>query len=350
MTLLRLLLFPFSIIYDGITRLRNHLFNIDYTKSFEFDRVVITVGNLSVGGTGKTPMAEYLIRLLQDRYKVAYLSRGYGRKTRGFRLAKADDSAQTLGDEAWQVYQKFSGGVVVAVGEERAFAIPQILLEHPEVQVIILDDAYQHRTVRPQLNILLTDYSQPFFQDLVLPAGNLREARKGAHRADIIVVTKCPDSLDDEERNLIERSIRKYAGENPLIAYSKIKFSEAQQVYKNAVHQPQGKPIVFSGIASPASFENFIRDQYSLAAAIRFRDHHDFKPGDIKKIKEVFEAQGGVGFSFVVTTEKDSVRLNATDWQDLPLFYIPVVHEFIYSGREFDKKVSKLVENQVILK
>lgn len=350
MTLLRLLLFPFSIIYDGVTRLRNHLFNIDYTKSFEFDRVVIGVGNLSVGGTGKTPMAEYLIRLLQDRYKLAYLSRGYGRKTRGFILAKEDDTAQTIGDEAWQVYRKFSGGVVVAVGEERAFAIPQILLEHPEVQVIILDDAFQHRTVSPQLNILLTDYSQPFYRDLVLPSGNLREARKGAKRANIIVVTKCPDALEEPERKLIEQSIRRYAGAHPLIAFSRINFAEAKQVFEGTTHQVKGKPVAFSGIARPGSFEEFIRDRYGLAAAIRFRDHHDFKPGDIQKIKEVYEAQGGAGSSFLVTTEKDASRLNPEDWEGRPLFFIPVRQEFIHSGREFDMKVSKLIENQVILK
>src|SRR6478609_5114611 len=174
MSVLRFLLLPFALIYDWITRLRNHLYDIDYKHAIEFDRVVISVGNLNVGGSGKTPMIEYLIRLLTPHSTVATLSRGYGRKTRGFRMATTEDSAKTLGDEPFQFYLKFKDQISVTVGEERALAIPEMLMQTPEIDIILLDDAFQHRPVKPTYSILLTEYSRPFFTDFVLPMGTLR--------------------------------------------------------------------------------------------------------------------------------------------------------------------------------
>ncbi|MBK5280267.1 MAG: tetraacyldisaccharide 4'-kinase, partial [Bacteroidia bacterium] len=178
--LLRILLFPFTLLYDGITRFRNHLYNIGYSHSFRFEIPVIGVGNLNVGGSGKTPMIEYLVRLFMANRQIAILSRGYGRVTRGLRFAKESETARTFGDEPLQFFRSFQGKVNVVVCEDRAFAIPNILQEHPQTDLILLDDSFQHRSVNPQLNILLTEYAAPFYQDFLMPFGKLREARIGS--------------------------------------------------------------------------------------------------------------------------------------------------------------------------
>lgn len=211
MPLHQILLFPFSALYDAATRLRNHLYDIGTKPVIHFETITVSVGNLAVGGTGKSPMVEYLVRLLKGQYKVATLSRGYGRKTKGFILASEQSTAASIGDEPMQFYRKFGAEVAVAVGEERAIAIPEILFHHSDTEVIILDDAFQHRKVGRDLNILLTAYHSPFFKDHVLPAGRLREARKGAHRADIVVVTKCPPTLDEKDKTSFSQAIREYA-------------------------------------------------------------------------------------------------------------------------------------------
>jgi tetraacyldisaccharide 4'-kinase len=194
-------------VYDGITALRNTLYDRSYKPSTRFALPVISVGNLAVGGTGKTPMVEYLIRLLAPEFQLATLSRGYGRKTKGFRIAGAADTAATLGDEPYQLYKKFSPQVEVTVGEERAYAIPMILQERETIQAIILDDAFQHRSVTPGFSILLTEYGNPFFNDYVLPVGRLREAKSGADRADMVVVTKCPPHTSEDEMMAFENHI-----------------------------------------------------------------------------------------------------------------------------------------------
>ena len=206
------LLYPFTLLYGTITDFRNHLYNMGQRPSIQFDTNVINVGNLTVGGTGKTPHVEYLIRLLHSQYKVATLSRGYGRKTKGFILANDEATAESIGDEPLQFYKKFKNECVVSVGEERALAIPHILTEHPETQVVLLDDAYQHRAVTPSFNILLTDYNRLFYQDYPFPSGRLRERRKGAKRANAVIVTKCPDDLSSSAQQAIEQQIRKGEG------------------------------------------------------------------------------------------------------------------------------------------
>src|SRR5258706_3745257 len=208
--MMRPLLFPFSILYDLVTRIRNRLYDIGHKKSFRFETTVVGVGNLNVGGSGKTPMIEYLVKLLLPQHKVATLSRGYGRKTSGLRFATKSDTADTLGDEPFQFFRKFDHEVLVTVGEDRAYAIPNILLHRPLTDIILMDDAFQHRAVDPQLSILLTDYRQPFYSDWVLPAGNLREARAGAHRSDVVVITKCPGDTPPETCIAIEKSVQRY--------------------------------------------------------------------------------------------------------------------------------------------
>ena len=220
----KIFLFPLAVLYDAITRLRNHLFDSGLKPSFEFETRVISVGNLAVGGTGKTPMTEYLIRILCKDFKISTLSRGYGRRTKGLRFGSNDDTATTLGDEPYQLYRKFNHQVTVAVGEDRAFAIPNILQQFPETEIILMDDAFQHRFVKPQLSILVSEFNNPFYADFVMPFGRLREARKGVARADLIVFTKCPKEATKEEFDLRIKESKKYAGNKPIF-FASIRYS-----------------------------------------------------------------------------------------------------------------------------
>ncbi len=326
MSFLKVLLWPFTILYNLVTRVRNYLFDIGQKPSFKFDSVVISVGNLNVGGSGKTPMVEYLVRLLGTRYKVAILSRGFGRKTHGFRIASDDDNATTLGDEPYQYYLKFGKNVSVCVGEERALAIPTILNERPSTQIILLDDAFQHRTVVPQFSILLTEFSRPFYSDFVLPFGRLREARSGADRADAIIVTKCSP-----------------------IYFSSIFYKEAVPFSGG---QSVGKRVVLvSGIANSSALESFVAEHFQLQKHFKFNDHHFYSSADLSKIQT---GADHLGADSIITTEKDMVKLISPQLQaDLirtKWFYLPVETSFLDRGADFDKLVLSMVgENLKLL-
>ena len=207
MKFLRFLLFPFAIIYDVVTTIRNFFFNVGVFKQTSFKTPIIVVGNLSVGGTGKTPMIEYLITLLKDNFKIATLSRGYKRETSGFQLADENASATSIGDEPFQFYNKFKDDILVTVDSDRRNGIENLQKHSNVPDIILLDDAFQHRSVKAGFNILLTTYSNPYFKDIVLPTGNLREPRNGAKRAHVIIVTKCPTKLSDNEKNQIVKQI-----------------------------------------------------------------------------------------------------------------------------------------------
>ncbi|MEQ8927910.1 MAG: tetraacyldisaccharide 4'-kinase [Fulvivirga sp.] len=343
MNILKWILFPFAILYDGVTRLRNYLFDIGYKKSFEFDANVIGVGNLTVGGTGKSPMVEYLIRLLSKNKKVTTLSRGYGRKTKGFRIASAGDNARTLGDEPFQFYNKFKK-INVSVAEERAVAIPYILAElSPEV--IVMDDSYQHRYVKPTLNILLTDYNRPFYDDYVLPFGRLREARNGAERADIIVVTKCPHDINESERNLISERIAKYA--DCQVYFSAIKYLDP--IPLNQEYSSLSKNVLlFSGLAFNKPFTDHISSHYNLVDDIYFNDHHAYTSKDMNLVEERYR-QIPFQDKSIVTTEKDMVKLLNGEIKSvvnhLPIFYTPIEHYFLENGEVFDKVVLESIKD-----
>ncbi|MBL3655307.1 tetraacyldisaccharide 4'-kinase [Fulvivirga sediminis] len=334
MSFLTVLLYPFAVLYDAITRVRNYMYNIGYKTSFLFEANVISVGNLSVGGTGKTPMVEYLIRLLTQK-RLVTLSRGYGRKTKGFLVAGKDDSAATIGDEPFQIYNKFKD-IHVTVGEERAMAIPFILAEFPDTEVILLDDAFQHRPVKPSLSILLTDYNRPFYNDYLLPAGRLRENRKGADRADIIVVTKCPDEIDYEG---YENEIRKY-NNDALIAFSTVAYGKPMR-WNGAEENAEGEVLLVSGIANPAGLRKYVSEKYKLVDEIIYQDHYKYRAFDLDKIVEAFKQVKGES-KFILTTEKDFVKLKpllVAKGIDIPLFYLPIETTFVKGGRAFDETV-----------
>lgn len=346
MPLHQILLFPFSALYDAATRLRNHLYDIGTKPVIHFETITVSVGNLAVGGTGKSPMVEYLVRLLKGQYKVATLSRGYGRKTKGFILASEQSTAASIGDEPMQFYRKFGAEVAVAVGEERAIAIPEILFHHSDTEVIILDDAFQHRKVGRDLNILLTAYHSPFFKDHVLPAGRLREARKGAHRADIVVVTKCPPTLDEKDKTSFSQAIREYAQPDVPIFFSGVRYEKPKAVY-NQAHAPSGKLVLVSGLANAVHFEKFAQATYEVIKHFAFGDHHAYTARDAHQIKQEFERLKG---DFILTTEKDMVKLLVPEIQEvlgeLPLYYLPIQTYIIEGEEAFQETVLNSVKKR----
>jgi tetraacyldisaccharide 4'-kinase len=335
--MLRLLLFPFSIIYDLITRVRNYLYNIGHKSSFKFDVPVISVGNLNVGGSGKTPRTEYIIRLLSVNNKLATLSRGYGRRSKGFRVANENDNATTIGDEPYQLFRKFNDNVIVTVGEDRAFAIPNILQESDDIDAILLDDAFQHRAVTPSFSILVTDYNRPFTRDYVLPAGNLRESRRGASRADVVVVTKCPSQKVAMDAYTID--IQKYAGNKPVF-FTTLKYGDL--IPFGNLSTPTGKIVLVTGIANPKPLVEHLVMRFETVKHFQYRDHHSFTESDLNEIH--FEVQQRSDVS-ILTTEKDMVRLRSMPGVAAhPWFYIPVEIEFIKNGSEFDTLIAQQVK------
>lgn len=344
MSVLKFLLLPFAMLYDVVMDIRNRLYDMKMYPSTSFDIPVISVGNLAVGGTGKTPMTEHLIRLLSPQYKIATLSRGYGRKTKGFRIAGVNDSAATIGDEPYQMFKKFSPTVGVTVGEERALAIPTILQELPETDIVVLDDAFQHRKVIPGLSILLTEYNRPFFNDHILPFGRLREGPEGAKRADAIVVTKCPSHLEEEEMMSMEHSFRKYT-DKPVF-FSKIRYSDP--VPFGAAAKISSKVILLTGIANAQILEAYISSNFTLIKHFSFRDHYVFTVSDLNDVENILRKNEGEQVS-IITTEKDKAKLDReelkTHISKLPIFYLPIETEFLRNGKDFDALVASFISS-----
>lgn len=340
MKVLASLLLPFAVLYDAITSIRNRLYDSGTRPSAKFEIPVVGVGNLAVGGTGKTPMVEYLIRLFAAERKIATLSRGYGRRTKGIRIAGLSDTPATVGDEPYQMYRKFGEQAVIAVGEERALAIPYVLAEYPETSLIILDDAFQHRRVTPSIQILLTDCHRPFFSDWILPAGRLRESRRGARRADVIVVTKCSPNMTDEETIAITHKISRYS-DKPVF-FSTIGYKKLVRVAGNA-QQPTNKVVLLSAIANPKPFETYVSRNHRLVAHLKFPDHHEYTSAELESACDLALSHGAV----VVTTEKDIVKIDANIFErgSVGLYYLPIEMELLKNGKEFDELIRNAVSS-----
>jgi tetraacyldisaccharide 4'-kinase len=327
----RYLLFPFSLIYGGVVWLRNWLFDKDILKSAAFNFPIICVGNIAVGGTGKTPMTEYLIRLLQNDFKTATLSRGYKRKTKGFAIADASTTALEIGDEPMQFHNKFPG-VTVAVGEERLVAIPQLLHDKADCEVIILDDAFQHRTVRAGLNIVLTAYNNLYTRDLILPAGDLRDIKGSMKRADIIVVTKCKAELSVKEKQSIIKEIDPLAHQS--VFFTEIVYTKPYHLFSNqpAVINAATNILLVCGIANPRPLKDYLESKMHTYDMLRYPDHHIFNSDDLADIKKQFAKMSGAD-KVIITTEKDSVRLVKfeEDLKDFPVYVLPIEHAFLFN-------------------
>ena len=337
MKLLRLLLLPFSLIYWLAMACRNFLYNSDFCQSFSFSIPVIVIGNLSTGGTGKTPQTEYLIRLLSSNFKLATLSRGYKRKSKGFILADENSNADNLGDEPYQFASKFST-VNVAVDADRKNGIEQLIaLKNP--QIILLDDAYQHRRVRAGFYILLTAYGDLFSYDYILPAGNLRESRSGAKRANIIVVTKCPPQLSTEEQQKLIARLKPLPSQN--VYFTSIEYDTAvynsKTSLETSVIKTQDKVLV-AGIAKPQPFFDFLNNAKDIIKS--YPDHHDFSESELLELNELAKTK------IIVTTEKDYMRLKGK-LPDEKLFYLPIKSHFLKDGDDFDSTILNYVNQQI---
>ena len=282
----RYLLFPFSLLYGGFVWLRNWLFDRNILKSASFNFPIICVGNLATGGTGKTPMTEYLVETLRKEYKTATLSRGYKRKTKGFAIADQNTTAIDIGDEPMQFHQKFPD-ITVAVGEERLVAIPQLLHQQPETQVIILDDAFQHRSVKAGLNLLLTEYKNLYTRDLMLPAGDLRDVKTSRKRADMIIVTKCKSDLTEFEKNELINEISPLPRQQ--VYFTEIVYAPPYHLFNAAKKADIGigsDILLLCGIANPKPLMEFLTKHVHSYDMIRYADHHIFTIDDLKEIKK----------------------------------------------------------------
>lgn len=333
--------------YAGITNTRNWLFDHNLLATVNFSVPIINVGNLTVGGTGKTPHVEYLVRLLQNK-KLAILSRGYKRATKGFVLAGPADTPASLGDEPYQYFEAFPE-VTVAVCEDRVLGINNILNQHPKTEIILLDDAYQHRYVKAQLNILITDYNRPFYEDFVLPAGRLRENREGAARADIILVSKSPASLSATEQAEISRQIQKYA--QPGIPIFFTTYAYQPPVSFGLPSKLQKKVVLVTGIAQAKPLlDNLNKQGYQLIKHFDFPDHHAYTQDNIKQIYNFVQAHK-TGPVSVLTTQKDWTKLNVPAFRELmhqlPIFYLPITVSFLGNEARFKQLI---FESAVIVK
>nr|WP_321244217.1 tetraacyldisaccharide 4'-kinase [uncultured Psychroserpens sp.] len=329
MKLLRKILFPIVPIYFIVTWLRNKFYDLGWKSSKYFSHPVICVGNLSTGGTGKTPTIEYLIRLLKEQHKVATLSRGYKRETTGFIIADDKATAKSIGDEPYQFHSKFKD-VTISVDTDRQHGIEQLLkLKQPDV--ILLDDAFQHRKVKASFNILLTSYNDLYCDDIVLPTGNLREPRAGAKRADVILVTKCPANLSSSEKEKIIAKIRPLTHQQvyfSLISYSDTVFNENEEL---PLKHFEGKKVsLVTGIANPRPLLDYLKSKSIDFEHLNFKDHHVFSTSEIELLKQK---------EFVLTTEKDYVRLvDSFKTQSKQLCYLPISFK-INDNKAFDAEI-----------
>ena len=334
-------MFPFSLIYGAVILLRNFLFDKKIFKSATFNFPLICVGNIAVGGTGKTPMTEYLIELLQQKYAIATLSRGYKRKTRGFAIANIKTTALEIGDEPMQFHEKFPT-VTVAVGEERFEAIPQILHDRPKTEIIILDDAFQHRSVNAGLNILLTEYNNLYSRDFMMPAGDLRDVRLSSKRAQIIIVTKCKTDINVEEKNAIEKELKLMP--HQTLFFSDILYTTPYHIFNKSQYAMSERTdlLLITGIANPKPMQSFLAEYIHSFDMLHYPDHHIFSSTDLKDILKHFDKIISNN-KIILTTEKDAVRLKKFEKElaQLPIYALPVRMHILFN--------EKLILNQLVL-
>ncbi|RMG83816.1 MAG: tetraacyldisaccharide 4'-kinase [Bacteroidetes bacterium] len=357
--MVRILLLPVSLVWGGILAVRNFLYDIGILPSQSFSLPVINVGNLNFGGSGKTPHIEYLIRLLKEHYQIATLSRGYGRRTSGFILVQSEDATTKVGDEPKQYKVKFSG-ITVAVDENRRRGI-QKLIEQNLAEVILLDDAFQHRRVKPGLNILLTPYQHLFIDDFIAPTGNLREPKSAYKRADIIIVTKVPPFFSPLEKRVIIDKLNPQPYQSvyfssyeygDVVSLKSLQKQKTQSIPKEFYFERNFHILLVTGIASSSELVYYIKNQAKKVSHLKFSDHHQYTSHDIKKIKSEFNKIQSDN-KIILTTEKDAMRfLHPSIFEqvkELPLFYLPIEVKFHNKDEElFNRQILDYVRNDKI--
>lgn len=346
-------LFPLSLIYGVGVAVRNFMFNKGFLKQETFDVPVVVVGNLTVGGAGKTPHTEYILEHLCEKYKIGMLSRGYRRKTKGFVMASINSRPEDIGDEPLQIYRKFrSRGVVVAVCENRVKGINMMLEMNPELNMIVLDDAYQHRYVKPTVSVLLTEQNRPAYKDSLLPMGRLREPFSSMNRADIVVVTKCSQELKPVDYRLIRENLDLFPYQRLL--FSRYKYLPLVPLFPDSIGdkpvpkiellRPTNTMLAVAGVANPRPFIKYLRRFQARVKLMLFDDHHNFSHSDMVAMQRKFESFKSKD-KLMITTEKDAVRLAANPYFPPSMrncsYYVPIAVEFVSPGGE---KLDEMIE------
>lgn len=354
--LLRKIVFlPLSKLYGFGTSFRNKLFDWGIKKETEFKIPIIVVGNLSVGGTGKTPHVEHIVNILRENYNVGILSRGYKRETKGFIAATPHSTPRDIGDEAYQMYHKFGRKIMVAVCEKRVLGIQKMMEINPQLNMLVLDDAFQHRYVKPKVSILLTEFQKPYYEDHILPYGRLRESTKNASRADIVIVTKCPPSLTPLDYRIKKKYLDLIPDQD--LFFTRLQYELPRPVFPSAIKanrilnldtlRPEDHILIVCGIGNPKPFVRFIKSFGTQTLINVFADHHEFTRKDMETLQSRFETMP-TGRRYVVTTEKDAVRLVNNPYfphKLKPYIYFIPVHIAVdeIDNADFERSLMKFI-------
>jgi len=357
-TLAKLTLKPLSKIYGAVTAVRNKMFDWHIFKVREFDIPVISVGNLAAGGTGKTPHTEYIVNLLKEKYNIAVLSRGYKRHTKGFVLATPHSTPRDIGDEAYQIYHKFGRRIVVAVCEKRVFGIEKLCELYPDLNLIVLDDAFQHRYVKPKVSIVLTEYNRPYYNDYMLPYGRLRESIKSIDRADMVIVTKCPSSVKAIDYRLIKKNLDLIPAQD--LFFTRYRYDAPRPVFPDlAVKAPRLDSLdedhtllAVSGIGNPRPFVRYLKSFSPRVKVNVFPDHHEYSRKDMEILTARFESMPK-NRRYIFTTEKDAVRLINNPYFPHELkpyiFFIPIrVVVVSEASPDFETSLLRFINSRVL--
>jgi tetraacyldisaccharide 4'-kinase len=342
-------LYPLSLIYGLITGFRNFLYNNNILSATMFPVPVICVGNMTAGGTGKTPHTEYLVELLRNNFKVATLSRGYKRETRDFRIASLSSTVNEIGDEPMQIFRKFPD-ILVTVDINRVKGAGRILHYASDTEVIILDDGFQHRSITPGFSIVLSDFERPFMRDYMLPYGNLREDKSNIRRADVIIISKCPKNLNPMQRRLIVKEVGKAPYQN--LYFTSLSYKSPLPVFvsqeKNISYFDLTKSagssiLLLTGIANPGPLKEYLHKFFSEIIELKYPDHYSYREKDIADVTAAYNDIRAAS-KFIMTTEKDAVRLREFSDIEEPvksaMFYVPVAITFLNDDKdEFDNLI-----------
>jgi tetraacyldisaccharide 4'-kinase len=353
-----ILLLPFSFIYGFFVFLRNALYNLNILPSKSFQTPIVLVGNLSVGGTGKTPHVEYILKLIHPNFETAMLSRGYKRKTSGFILANEQTTHADIGDEPFQIVKKFKN-IQIACDENRVRGVKKLLKQFPTLQCVVMDDGYQHRSIQAGLSILLTKYNELYVEDFLLPSGNLREHHSNSKRADIIIVTKTPKIFSPLERRIIRSKLNPQPYQKVYFSYNEygdfipLKQSVKKKGVAKEFYFDRGyKAILISGLANAENFEYFLSQNLNVIKHLSFSDHYDYTIDDAMNIRKLFDNIVEEN-KIIITTEKDMVKLSQDKFSELfeglPFFYLPIHVKFHDNDeQEFNNQIINYVRNNKI--